>query len=220
MTIRMAFVVLALLMCCGVCHAKEERWSNFAEDNDLKYYLDQKSVVSLPDNVYILWVKSIAKDKNFFKREYNLNNLSYIFTNYEIDCAVSSYRIRGTIMFDKNRREINKSLPEGGEPVFEPVPPESMLELVQDEICVKEEGAVKASESEPQESAGPAVRTAPATSASPAALLAAVPVASAEPVEPAAPAEKVEPTAVERVEPAAPVDQLEPAAPVEPPSIE
>src|SRR6185369_5671518 len=118
--------------------------------SDLKYYLDEKSVTPLPDNVYIFWVKSVAKDKDYFKTEYNLNNLSYIFTNYELDCALSSYRIRGTIMFDKNRREIYKSIPAAGETVFEPVPPESMLELVQDEVCVREETASKVKGSEEQ----------------------------------------------------------------------
>ncbi|HBG05120.1 MAG: hypothetical protein A2075_24210 [Geobacteraceae bacterium GWC2_58_44] len=141
MTVRMTFVLLALLMCSGISHGKEDRWSNFAEDGDLKYYLDQKSIVPLPNSVYIFWVKSVAKDKNYFKAEYNLNNLSYILTNYELDCAFSSYRIRGTIMFDKNRRELNKSVSDGPDSMFEPVPPESVLELVQDEICVKEESA-------------------------------------------------------------------------------
>lgn len=134
MTFKMRLVALALFAVCGVCHA-EERWTNFAEDSDVKYYLDQKSVTTLPDNVYIFWVKSIPKEKDFFKKEYNLNNLAYILTNYELDCAVSSYRVRGTIMFDKNRRELNKSLSTGVESPMEPVPPESMLELAQDEIC-------------------------------------------------------------------------------------
>jgi hypothetical protein len=187
MTFRLTFVVLALLLCCGVCHGKEERWSNFAEDSDLKYYLDQKSVISLPDSVYIFWVKSVAKDKDYFKREYNLNNLSYIFTNYELDCAVSSYRIRGSIMFDKNRREINKTLPASGETVFEPVPPESMLELAQDEICVKEKGAATTPEPEEQPAAAPPAPTAPAAPAAPASPLA--PTAPDEPDEPAAPVE-------------------------------
>ena len=165
MTVRAIFVMLALLMCCEVSHGKEERWSNFAEDSDLKYYLDQKSVVALPDNVYIFWVRSVAKDKDYFKKEYNLSNLSYIFTNYELDCAVSSYRIRGTIMFDQTRREISKALPDAGEPVFEPVPPESMLELVQDEICVSEdvseEGAAKGPEAEQQRTAARVEQVAP-----------------------------------------------------------
>jgi hypothetical protein len=138
MPVRLTVALLTILVLCSVCHAKPERWSNFAEDTDLKYYLDQKSVVSLPDNVYIFWVKSIPKDKDYFKKEYNVNNVSYMFTSYELDCALASYRVRGTIMFDKSRREINKALPDG-EPVFEPVPPESMLELAQGEVCTKEE---------------------------------------------------------------------------------
>ena len=140
MPARIIIAMLTLLICCSVCQAQAERWSNFAEDTDLKYYIDHKSVITLPDNVYIFWVKSIAKDKDYFKKEYNISNVSYMFTSYQLDCAVSSYRVRGTIMFDKNRREISKSLPEG-EPAFEPIPPESMLELAQTEVCVKEEGA-------------------------------------------------------------------------------
>lgn len=81
MSFRITFAMLVLLMCCGISHARDERWNNFAEDNELKYYLDQKLITSLPDNVYIFWVKSVAKDKEYFKREYNMSNLSYMFTN-------------------------------------------------------------------------------------------------------------------------------------------
>jgi len=143
MSVRISMALLLLLMCCGLSHAQDERWSNFAEDSDLKYYIDQKSIISLPDNVYIFWVKSVAKEKDYFKKEYNVNDVSYMFTSYELDCAVSSFRIRGTIMFDKNRKEISKSVPEGVA-AFEPVPPESMLELAQGEVCVKEGGTKEA----------------------------------------------------------------------------
>jgi hypothetical protein len=182
MTVRVAIAMLALLACSSTCLGKETRWINFAEDTDLRYYLDQKSIISRPDSVYIFWVKSVAKDRGYFKKEYTLNEVSYIFTNYELDCAVSSYRVRGTIMFDKNRRELNKSLPAGGEPNFEPIPPESMLELVQDEICAGEEQAGKAAQPEAEPPAGSAEPTAPAAPASPQAPLA--PTAPDEPVEP------------------------------------
>lgn len=135
------FVVLSLLVSSGISQAKEERWSNFAEDGDLKYFLDEKTVVPLTDSSYIFWVKSVAKDKGYFKREYNLNNLSYILTNYELDCSHSTYRVRGTIMFDKSRRELSKIVNEGPGVVYEPVPPESVVELVQEELCVGAESA-------------------------------------------------------------------------------
>jgi hypothetical protein len=160
MSVRISFVMLFFLMCSSVCHAKTERWSNFAEDNDLKYYMDQRSIIALPDNVFIFWVKSVPKDKDFFKREYNLHNGSYMFTSYELDCAVSNYRVRGTIMFDKNRKEISKSIAEG-ETVFEPVPPESMLELAQDEICIKEEGGAEISDGAERPAAAPKAPTPP-----------------------------------------------------------
>lgn len=160
MTVRIVIVLLTLAALCGVSHG-EERWANFAEDADLRYYLDQKSVTSLPDNVYIFWVKSVAKDRDFFKREFNINNLSYILTNYELDCATSKYRIRGTMMFDKNRKELNKLLPATGESAMEPVPPESMMELAQDEVCSR--APVK-----PQESEEPAVPKKPSLPAEPA----------------------------------------------------
>lgn len=160
MPVRMSIAMLALFMSCGVCHAAVERWSNFAEDTDLKYYLDQRSIISLPDNIHIFWVKSIPKDRDYFKKEYNMSNVSYMFTSYELDCAVSSYRVRGTIMFDKNRKEISKSLPEG-EPAFEPVPPESMLELAQEEVCAKEENTTNASEGAERPKATAAGPTAP-----------------------------------------------------------
>lgn len=151
MTVRMVLALVALAVCCGVSHA-EERWVNFAEDADLRYYLDQKSVTSLPDNVYMFWVKSVAKDRDYYRKEYNIKDLAYILTNYELDCAVSSYRVRGTIMYDKNRKEINKIIPAGGEPVFEPVPPESMLELAQNDICSKA-GTAKQESEEPSSTA-------------------------------------------------------------------
>jgi hypothetical protein len=180
MSIRISIVMLTLLMCCGICHAQAERWSNFAEDGDLKYYIDHRSIISLPDNVYIFWVKSVAKDKEYFKNEYNVSNVSYQFTSYELDCAVSSYRVRGTILFDKSRRELSKSVPES-EPAFEPVPPESVLELAQDEICVKGKGVAESPEETEVPSVAPKAPTAPEAPAAPEA-----PLAPAEPEEPPA----------------------------------
>lgn len=136
---RITFFVLAILTCCDICQGADQRWNNFAEDSDLKYYLDRKSVVPLPDNVYLFWIKSVAKDNDFFKAEYNLPKISYVLTNYEIDCAVSSYRVRSTVMFDKSRREISKIVPAAGDIAFEPVQPETMLELAQEEICTGSE---------------------------------------------------------------------------------
>lgn len=198
MTVRMSIVALALLLICGVCHGNEKRWSNFGEDTDLKYYLDQQSVLSLPDNVYIFWVKSVAKDKEYFKKEYNLSDLSYIFTNYELDCAISSYRIRGSVMFDKNRRQISKALPAGGEAVFEPVLPESVLELAQNEICVKEELAQKIPVPQGEMAAAPTV---PATLEAPVSPQAPevpeVPLSPEVPEVPVSPQAPVEPLSVQ-----------------------
>jgi hypothetical protein len=185
MSIRISIVMLTLLVCSGVCHAQTERWSNFAEDSDLKYYIDQRSIISLPDNVYIFWVKSVAKSKDYFKNEYNVNNVSYQFTSFEMDCAVSSYRVRGTILFDKNRKELSKSIPEN-EPAFEPVPPESVLELAQDEVCVKGKGVTESPEGAERSSAAP---TAPAPPEAPAAPEA--------PEAPRAPTESEEPPALQ-----------------------
>ncbi|MCM0079989.1 hypothetical protein L4X63_00135 [Geomonas sp. Red32] len=140
MNVRTIMLSMLLLMAWSGLTYGEDRWYNFAEDGDLKYYLDRKSVHPLPDNVYVFWIKSVAKDKEYYRREYNVSNLAYILTNYELDCAVSSYRVRGTIMFDKGRRELGKTLA-SGEPVFEPVPPESVLEMAQDEICTGEQNA-------------------------------------------------------------------------------
>jgi hypothetical protein len=166
MSLRIACALVALIATCGICNA-DDRWTNFAEDADLRYYLDQKSVTNLPDNVHVVWIKSIAKDRNYYKAEYNLNNLAYILTNYEIDCAVSSYRVRGVIMFDKNRKEITKVLPSGGEPALEPIPPESMLELAQSEVCTKAASEEDEKEQEPAPSQ-PVELTPPAEPALPA----------------------------------------------------
>lgn len=178
MTLGRSVLVLAFLTFCGVAHA-ERRWANFAEDGDVRYYLDSKTLKALPDNVYIFWVKSVAKNREYFKGEYNLNDVAYILTNYELDCAISRYRVRGTIMFDKNRREINKTVAVG-DPVFEPVPPESMLELAQDEVCVKKKGAAEVPEAE--EATAPAA-AAPGGSAVP------PPAEKAESASPAVPEE-------------------------------
>lgn len=197
MAARITLAALVLLVWCGTALAAE-RWSNFAEDQELRYYLDQKSIIALPDNVYIFWVKAVAKDRDYFRREYNQNNVSYMFTSYELDCAVSSYRIRGTILFDKNRRELSKVIPEH-EPVYEPVPPESVLELAQEEICQdqgeqeeEQERAALPSVAAPAEPpAAPLVPAAPAAPEEPAAP--AVPAAPAAPQVPAAPAQPEEP---------------------------
>jgi hypothetical protein len=191
MSVRISIAILVLLICSGVCHARDERWSNFAEDADFKYFMDQKSITPLPDNVYIFWVKSIPKDKDYFKKEYNVNNVSYMFTNYELDCAVSSYRARGTMMFDRNRKELSKSLPEG-ESVFEPVPPESMLELAQDEVCVKGSGkeATAGPEEEERAAAAPASAQEERAAAAPGSLTHPEgPVAPTPPTAPTAPQE-------------------------------
>jgi len=191
MKVGTSLLLLALLGLCGVCQAKEQRWVNFAEDSDLKFYLDKKTVKALPDNVYLFWVKSVAKNQEYLKREYNLNDLAYILTNYELDCAQSSYRVRGAIMFDKNRKELNKTL-SGQDDSFQPVPPESMLELAQDEICVNEEGTEP--EVEQPAAALPGAprgrsgsQTAPATTAAPAATVPRQAPAAGEPEAPAAP---------------------------------
>lgn len=194
MSVRMSIAMLLLLMCCGVCHAATERWINFAEDTDLKYYLDQRSIITLPDNVHIFWVKSVSKDRDYFKKEYNQNNVSYMFTSYELDCAVSSFRVRGIILFDKNRKEISKSVPEG-EQAFEPVPPESMLELAQDEVCVKEQGAKEAPEIEEAPGLAPKAKIPPEKQLAPEAPEA--PEAPLAPAPPAAPAAPEEPPALQ-----------------------
>lgn len=208
MAARITVAMLLLLVCAGVCQGAE-RWSNFAEDQELKYYIDQKSIIPLPDNVFIFWVKSVAKDKDYFRKEYNLSNASYMFTSYELDCAVSSYRVRGSILFDKNRREISKVLPDG-EPAFEPVPPESVLELAQGEICKdeqREEGAHTHEAPAAPSAAAPETAESPATPLAPAAP--GTPGAPAEPEAPAAPAS-----------PAAPAIPAGPAAPEEPPALQ
>jgi hypothetical protein len=138
MSLKKAVAGSLLLMLAVAAPACAERWRNFAEDSDLKYYLDERSVNALPDNVFIFWVKSVAKDREYFKNEFSISNVAYQLTSYELDCAVSSYRVRGRLLFDKNRKELTKMVPET-EPAFEPVPPESMLELAQEEICTREE---------------------------------------------------------------------------------
>ncbi|GFO68370.1 hypothetical protein GMLC_19490 [Geomonas limicola] len=207
MAARIALAALLLVFWCGVSQGAE-RWSNFAEDQELKYYLDEKSIIALPDNVYIFWVKSVAKDRDYFRREYNQNNVSYMFTSYELDCAVSSYRVRGTILFDKNRREVSKVVPER-EPAFEPVPPESVLELAQDEIC-QDRGE---QEEEPEHAALPSEATPAEPSMAP--LVTGAPAAPAAPEEPASPAAPAVPAA-----PAAPQVPAVPLQPEEPPSLQ
>jgi len=207
MPARIIIAMFVVLVLSGVSQGATERWSTFAEDADLKYYVDQRSIVQLPDNVYIFWVKSVPKNKDYFRQEYNQNGVSYMFTSYEIDCAVSSYRVRGTIMFDKNRREVSKTLPDG-EPAFEPVPPESMVELAQEEVCKDDKAREGADETEPSAAApAPAEPEAPAAPAVPALPeIPAAPLAPAVPGQPEVPATPALPTA--------------PAAPEEPPTLQ
>lgn len=145
MLLKTKLMVVGLLLCGAVAQAKEGRWSNFAEDADLKYYLDLKSVITTPERTSTFWVKSVAKNKEYYKSEYNLNDLAYILTSYEYDCARGLYRVRATVMYDKNRRELHKTFPTASEtPGFEPVTPESVLELVRDSICVEAAGLPEA----------------------------------------------------------------------------
>src|SRR5689334_12634066 len=131
---RLLVPLFALVLSAGTACAAEGRWNSFAEDGDVKYFLDQKSVLTLPDNVFIFWMRSVPKDKEYIRREYNMNTLSYILTNYELDCANATYRVRETAMFDKNRKELSKSLPAGEAP-FEPIQPESIVEMAQENFC-------------------------------------------------------------------------------------
>jgi len=223
---RTMLAMLLLVVLCGVCQGAE-RWSNFAEDQELKYYIDQRTIIPLPDNVFIFWVKAVAKDRDYFRREFNLTGASYMLTSYELDCAVSSYRVRGTIIYDKNRREVSKVIPEG-EPAFEPVPPESVQELAQEEIC-KDEG--REEETRAAQPAAPAASAATAPVELPAAQVPPevpaappAPAAPAVPESPAAPAVPEIPLAplapaVPEV-PAAPAVPTAPALPGEPPTLQ
>jgi len=137
MLIRIILVSIFGICLSNAAFAREERWYNFAEDGDLRYYIDERSIVTRNDDIRILWVKSVAKNREYFREEYNLNDLSYILTNYEMDCSDATYRVRQIIMMDKNRRELNKSMPAAAATNFEPIPPESALELAQDMVCAK-----------------------------------------------------------------------------------
>lgn len=136
MSARVAFGALVLLICCGVAYGKEERWTSFAEDADLSYYLDRKSVSPLPNGGYLFWIRSVAKDKEYYRREYNLSGLAYILTNYELDCGRQVYRVRQSVMFDRNRKELSKS-GSGVDAPFEPIQPETIVEMAQDTFCTK-----------------------------------------------------------------------------------
>ncbi|UFS71495.1 hypothetical protein LPW11_04675 [Geomonas sp. RF6] len=135
MRLRVVFAMLCVVCFSNLAHAADERWYNFAEDSDLRYYIDQKSVVNRSGDIHIFWVKSVAKSKEYYRQEYNLNHLAYILTNYEMDCSDATFRVRQTLMMDRNRRELNKSVPSGAETDFEPIPPESALELAQEIVC-------------------------------------------------------------------------------------
>lgn len=141
MPLRVVLALFNVMLFCTVAYGIENRWYNFAEDSDLRYYLDNKSIVSRPNHTKIVWVKSVPKSKEYFEREYNLNNLAYLLTNYEIDCSNASYRVRQTLMLDKNRKELSKTQAAGSDVLFEPVPPESSIELAQEAVCGEEESA-------------------------------------------------------------------------------
>jgi hypothetical protein len=136
---KIIMVLGILLLSVTLANGKEERWQNFAEDADLKYYLDRKTVVRTPEDTATFWVKSVAKNREYFKNEYNLNELAYIMTNYELDCSRALFRVRETILLTKNRKELSKTLvPLAEMPEFEPVTPESVTELAQEAVCEEE----------------------------------------------------------------------------------
>ncbi|MBJ6726503.1 surface-adhesin E family protein [Geomesophilobacter sediminis] len=165
---RVSLLVFVLLVSATVAHAAEGRWTSFAEDADIRYYLDQKSLLPLPDNVFIFWMRTVPKDREYIRREYNMNTLSYILTNYELDCSDATYRVRETAMFDKNRKELSKSVASDDIP-YEPIQPESIVEMVQETLC-------------PKGSTGPKIAEAPQA-----------PAAEAQPAVPGTPAPVVPP---------------------------
>lgn len=138
-------LLVALFLCSGMAYGKDDRWYPFAEDPDLSYYIDKKSVLRTPDNTYLFWVKVVGRKKEFLKKEYRMNDLEYILFNYEISCAKGLYKTRGTIYYDRSGKQLDKQIPTYLDMSdAEPVPPESIMELAQDAVCSgpdTEEGA-------------------------------------------------------------------------------
>ncbi len=137
---KVLMVLASLFIFSGMAYGKDDRWYNFAEDNDLTYAIDRKSILKSPENTYLFWVKITSRKKDYLKNEYKMNELAYVIFNYEIDCTRGMYKARGTIYYDKNGKQLDKQIPAFVDMSdAEPIPPESIMEMAQEAICYEPE---------------------------------------------------------------------------------
>ena len=78
----------------------------------------------------------MSRTKDFLKKQYQMDNLDYILFNYEIDCEKGMYKSRGLIYYDREGTQIDKQVPLSVDMSdAEPIPPESIMEIIQDHVC-------------------------------------------------------------------------------------
>lgn len=130
-------VMLALLtLWCSTSYGAADRWQKLVEDDDLAYYIDERSILHTRTGTTVFWVKQMSRTKDFLKKQYQMNNLDYILFNYEIDCEKGMYKSRGLIYYDREGTQIDKQVPLSVDMSdAEPIPPESIMEIVQDYVC-------------------------------------------------------------------------------------
>jgi hypothetical protein len=128
-------VAALLLLFSGSSYGAADRWDRIGEDAYLVYYLDDRSVISLQDDIYTFWLKLVDK-KSLLKQRFHSRNLHHALFRYELDCRAAQAGARTALFFDRNNRQINIQLPADPEGrYFEPVVPESIMERVAEMIC-------------------------------------------------------------------------------------
>lgn len=136
MTGKIAIILVLLASWCSAAFGAPERWQKLVEDDDLTYYIDDRSILHTRTGTTLFWVKQVSRTKDFLKEQYKMNDLEYILFNYEIDCEKGMYKSRGLIYYDRNGNQIDKQVPVSVDMSdAEPIPPESIMEIIQDHVC-------------------------------------------------------------------------------------
>lgn len=150
-------VLIGLTLFSTMAYGADDRWQKLVEDDDLAYYIDGRSIQHTRTGTVIFWVKQLSRNKDFLKQQYQMNNLDYILFNYEIDCEKGMYKPRGIIYYDRDGKQLDKQVPVAVDMSdAEPVPPESIMEIIQRYVCADNEQATERQPILPEATPAPA----------------------------------------------------------------
>ena len=140
MTRGICLLLVLLAVWCSASYGAEGRWQKLVDDDDLTYFIDERSILHTRAGTVVFWVKQASRTKDFLKQQYQMNNLDYILFNYEIDCEKGMYKPRGIIYYDRVGKQLDKQVPLAVDMSdAEPVPPESIMEVIQRYVCTDDD---------------------------------------------------------------------------------